>query len=219
MPVKYPFYSIIFTLILACPATGTLAAEKGAVIKKCQDETGKWHYGDTAAAECARSKIIEMSDRGTTRKEIAAPPTAEELAERERHKDELEKQRKSEEEQGRKDQLLLSTYGHEKDIQYVRDRKIAQLEATIKASEETLKSLRAVLGRMEKQAADEQKKGGKVSDQTAKGLANSKDQVERHEAAIAARKKEQEEVHNQYAIDLKRYRELKAQQTREAVQK
>jgi hypothetical protein len=45
------------------------------IIKKCKDATGRWHYGDTAAEECAKSKITEMSDEGTTKQVIAAPPT------------------------------------------------------------------------------------------------------------------------------------------------
>jgi len=72
----------IFTLLLVAVFTATLpaaAAEKSARIKKCQDSAGKWHYGDSADEECARSKVIELDMRGIQRKEIAAPLTAAEL--------------------------------------------------------------------------------------------------------------------------------------------
>ncbi len=210
MTVKNSFCLFLLALSLAWPTVGMSTK-----IKKCQDETGKWHYGDTAAAECSKSKVIEITDRGIKTKVIAAPPTEAELKERERRKEELEKERKLAEERARKDRILLSTYGHEKDILYVRDRKLAQIEASIKASEETLKSLQAVQARMEKQAAEEQKTG-KISKQTAKGLAQTKAQVAKHEAAVAAKRKEQETLRKQYAADLERYRELKNMQAQKA---
>ncbi|GMR04070.1 MAG: hypothetical protein BMS9Abin22_605 [Gammaproteobacteria bacterium] len=216
MTAKNLLYLFLLVLSLAWPAAGVLAGKTK--IKKCQDETGKWHYGDTAAAECSQSKIIEITDRGIKTRVIAAPPTKGELKERERRREELEKERKLAEAQARKDRLLLTTYGNEKDILYVRDRKLAQIEASRQASEETLKSLRAVLTRMEKRAAEEQK-GDKISEQTAKGLAQTKSQVAKHEAAIAAKRKEQEALRKRYAADLERYRELKKKQAQQTSQK
>lgn len=186
-------------------------ADASATIKKCKDATGQWHYGDTAAAECAQSKITVMTDEGTTKKVIAAPPTAQELKEREARQDVEEAEHKKAEEQARKDALLLSTYGAEGDIIYIRDRKIAQVETTIKASEETLKSLRAALGRMEAQAADESKSGGDKS--TAKNIEQTKAQIARHEGVIAEKHQEQEALRKQYAEELQRYREIKKQQS------
>ncbi len=179
------------------------AADKGG-ISKCQDATGRWHYGDTAAAECARSKVTVLSEQGVKKKEIAAPLSQADLKQR----DELKQKEEQAKEQAKQDELLLSSYAHEADVVYVRDRKLSQLESSIKASEETLKSLRAALARMEAQAADEQKTG-KVSEQTAKGVEQTRSQVAKHEAAIAMKRKEQEVVRTRAEIDLARYRELK----------
>ena len=186
-------------------------ADTGATIKKCKDATGQWHYGDTAADECAQSKITVMTDEGTTKKVIAAPPTAQELKEREARQEVEEVEHKKADEQARKDALLLSTYGAENDIIYIRDRKIAQVETTIKASEETLKSLRAALTRMEAQAADESKSG--VDKSTTKNIELTKAQIARHEGVIAEKRQEQEALRKQYAEELQRYRELKKQQS------
>ncbi len=179
------------------------AADKGG-ISKCQDATGRWHYGDTAAAECARSKVTVLSEQGVKKKEIAAPLSQADLKQR----DELKQKEEQAKEQAKQDELLLSSYAHEADVVYVRDRKLSQLESSIKASEETLKSLRGALARMEAQAADEQKTG-KVSEQTAKGVEQTRSQVAKHEAAIAMKRKEQEVVRTRAEIDLARYRELK----------
>ena len=203
----------LLTLGLTAPAFGAAGdkdKEKSGKIKKCQDETGKWHYGDTAAQECAKSKVTEISEKGTKKKEIDAPPTEAELADRERRKEGEERERHQAEERARRDQILLSTYAHEDDIVYVRDRKIAQIENAIKASEETLNPLRAALARMETQQAGENKKGDKTgAEQSAKHIPQTKAQIARHEGVIADKRKEQEAIRKEAETDLARYREIK----------
>lgn len=200
---------VLSLMLLLPPSVGAADATKGKLIKKCQDAAGKWHYGDTAAEECAKSRITEISETGIKKKEIAAPPTEEEIRAREARKDELEREQKLAEEKKRRDELLLSTYGHEDDIAYTRDRKLAQLESAIKASEDTLQSLRAALARLEAQAAEESRGGRPVPELTAKSLAQTRNQIITHEAAVQAKRKEQEAVRQQAASDLARYREIK----------
>ncbi len=208
--------ALALVLTFALPVFGTHAADTGPTIKKCKDATGQWHYGDSAAQECAKSKITVMTDEGTTKKVIAAPPTEQELKEREaRQETEAAEQQKSAD-QAKKDVLLLSTYGGEDDIIYIRDRKIAQIETSIKASEETLKSLRAALARMEAQAADEGK-GDKAADQsTVKNIEQTKKQIARHEGVVAEKHKEQEALRKQYTDEMERYREIKKTQAAKA---
>ena len=208
--------ALALVLTFALPVFGAHAADKGPTIKKCKDATGQWHYGDSAAQECAKSKITVMSDEGTTKKVIAAPPTEQELKEREARKETEAAEQQSAVVQAKKDALLLSTYGGEDDIIYIRDRKIAQIETSIKASEETLKSLRAALARMEAQAGDESK-GDKAADQsTVKNIEQTKKQIARHEGVVAEKRKEQEALRKQYADEMERYREIKKNQAAKA---
>lgn len=201
--------SLLLALGLLLTVNGAHAATGNtSTIKKCQDATGKWHYGDNAAEECAKSKITVITEKGTTKSVIAAPPTEKELKEREAQRENIEAEKIRVEEQTRKDALLLSTYGVEDDIIYIRDRKIAQIEASVKASEETLKPLRAALARMEAQAADESK-DPKAAEATAKSIETTRNQIARHEAAIALKRQEQETLRQQYTAELERYRELK----------
>ena len=202
---------LLLALALCLPVAGAFAATKDQTIKKCKDATGRWHYGDTAAEECAMSKITVMSDEGMTRKVIAAPPTEQELKEREARKEVEETEQQRAKDQAKKDALLLSTYGVEEDIIYIRDRKIAQVESSIKASEETLKTLRAALTRMEAQAADEEK-SGKADPSTAKNIEQTKKQIARHESVVADKRGEQDALRKQYTAELERYRELKKSQ-------
>jgi hypothetical protein len=200
-----------YALLLPALLLSLTTAMADSTIKKCQDATGKWHYGDTAAEECARSKVVEMSSGGVTRKEIAAPLTEEELRRSAASAAEDERKRREAGDRARTDQLLLSTYGHEQDILFVRDRKLGQIESSIKATEETLKSLRAALARLEQQAAED--KDPKSLEQTQKAVLQTKAQIARHQATIESRRKEQEAIRAQAEADLKRYRELKEAKT------
>jgi len=215
MSRKKPVYTFILVLGLCLPVMGIHAAS-GPTIKKCKDATGQWHYGDSAAQECAKSKITVMSDEGTTKKVIAAPPTAEELKEREARKETEEAEQQRAADQSKKDALLLSTYGVEDDIIYIRDRKIAQIETSIKASEETLKNLRAALARMEAQAVDESKSDKTADQSTLKNIEQTRKQIARHESVVAEKRKEQEALRKQYADEMERYRVIKKNQAAKA---
>jgi hypothetical protein len=208
-------YAFILVVSLCLPVMVVHAAS-GLTIKKCKDATGQWHYGDSAAQECAKSKITVMSDEGTTKKVIAAPPTAEELKEREARQETEGAEQQRATDRAKKDALLLSTYGGEDDIIYIRDRKIAQIETSIKASEETLKTLRAALTRMEAQAADEGK-GDKAADQsTLKNIEQTRKQIARHAGVVTEKRMEQEALRKQYADEMERYREIKKNQAAKA---
>jgi hypothetical protein len=204
----------IFALLLVSLFAATLSAsaadeKKGPRIKKCQDAAGKWHYGDSADENCARSKVIELDTRGIQRKEIAAPLTEAELKAREQNRERDEQARKLSEEQQRRDQQLLATYAIEDDIILTRDRKISDIEAQIRASQDTLKSLRTSLGRLQTQAAEEQRAGKQVSPQTAKTISNNEAQIAKHELHVEKMKKDQEAMRAQYQTELERFRELK----------
>lgn len=202
--------SLIALLAATVPvlAAGPTSTDKQR-IKKCQDSNGKWHYGDSADAECARSKIIELDQRGVQRKEIAPPLTEAELKARESTRAADEEKKRLEAEQKARDEQLLASYTHEDDIVHISKRKTAEMDAQIRSAEESLKSLHKSLERLQAQAAEEQRAGKKVSPQTEKSLANNQALITRQEANIQKMKDEQQRLGIQYQSDLERFRELK----------
>ncbi len=202
----------VSALVLALLAAGpALAADPkaGPRIKKCQDAQGRWHYGDEAADACAQSKVIELDTRGIKRNVIDAPLTEAELKARAGELAEAEKAKKLAEQQKRRDDQLLATYAVEDDLILSRDRKLADIDTQVKSSESTLASLQKSLDRIRAQAADEQRGGKPVSEQTAKTIAANESQVAKHQAHIADLRKEQETVRAQFQTDIERFRELK----------
>jgi len=208
---RKPTISTLLLVALFAIALPAVAADekKGPRIKKCQDAAGKWHYGDTADEQCARSKVIELDTRGIQRKEIAAPLTEAELKQHEQNRERDEQARKQTEDQQRRDQQLLATYAIEEDIILTRDRKVSDIGTQINAGQETLKSLRTSLARLQAQAAEELRTGKQVLPQTTKTISNNEAQIAKHEALIEKMKKDQEATRLQYQTDLERFRELK----------
>jgi hypothetical protein len=184
----------------------TLAAEStGPTIKKCQDATGKWHYGDSAAAACSQSKVTVISEGGITKKEIAAPLSTADLKRRDEQEEELAKAK----EQAKQDELLLATYANEADITYIRDRKLAQVESVIRASLDTLNPLRGTLGRLEAQAIAEQK-ACSIAEQTTKALEQTRQQISKHELVVTQKRQEQDQIRARADNELARYRALRS---------
>lgn len=201
---------VLTTSLALLGATAQAAAPAASgKIKKCQDASGRWHYGDSADDLCRQSKVVEINEQGLTTKEIAAPLTAQQLKERENNKASLEAEQKQTEEQARQDKLLLSTYGHEDDISYVRDRKIADTEAQIQSSQKTLSALHTTEKRIKAQAADEQHGGKTTSEATTKQLADTEAQITKYEQFVVAKQKEIEAIRAQATKDMERYRYLK----------
>jgi uncharacterized protein involved in exopolysaccharide biosynthesis len=200
---------LLVSLLAPGMASAADPGKAGPRIKKCQDEKGRWHYGDAADAECARSKVIELDRSGIERNEIAAPLTDAQLKARAAQAEDEERHRKAAEEQHRRDEILLATYAVEADITLTRDRKIADIETQIRSSQETLKSLQNSLQRVKAQAADEQRGGKPVSPQTAKTLENNEAQIARHEAMVKKMRDEVEVLRSQFAADLERFRQLR----------
>ena len=185
------------------------ASAQAGTIKKCKDESGQWHYGDDAAAACANSKVIEMNNRGITKKVIDAPPSASDLDEFRKKQAEAQKAKAAEAEQRKHDKTLLDTYAVEDDIIYARDRQVAQLNNSIQSGEETLKSLTAVRDRMRAAATEEKEAKGSVSKNTVANLERAEKQVEQHTENLDKKRKEVAEIRQRFDADLQRYRELK----------
>jgi chromosome segregation ATPase len=182
-----------------------LAAKDGPVIKKCQDAQGQWHYGDTAADECAQSKVTEINDRGVKVNEQAAPLTEEELAARKAAKEAAEAKRRQEEKRRKEDQRLLATYDSEAAIIRSRDERLQNIENMIKINQELIKTLEQNLARLRDRSKGADPKHAKA---LAKEISRAESQIADYKAANEERQKERQQVSERYNADLARYREI-----------
>jgi hypothetical protein len=123
-------------------------------IKKCQDSDGNWHYGDIAVAQCNKSKVTTLNDRGFIASEKDAPKTPEQIQKEadEKAKAEAEVERIQAEEDERI--RILSVYETEADIDRQRDNQIGSVNSNIAVHQAYVKSVSARIQRLEKKGAD-----------------------------------------------------------------
>lgn len=103
----------------------SMAAHAGIIA--CKDAAGRTLTSDRPIPECADRTVREYGRNGVFRREIAAPPTAEQ----QRILDQQRRQRQAEEdarrERQRADHALMSRYRSEDDIEVARQRESASL--------------------------------------------------------------------------------------------
>ena len=168
----------LLVLAAVCATLGAAPAESAKTIKKCQDEDGKWHYGDQAAEVCARSRITEINDRGLTVDEIPSVDEIEAARQQEEAERSVEIRAR---EQKVKDQRVLAMYDSEQAIVYSRDQRLSSIDNYIAIHTELLDRLVVNLKRMEKDA------GASPTKREKKQILSQKSQISDYEAAIAAR--------------------------------
>ncbi len=218
MHARFFITILLYTFSVGLALTGLLvdshAAQQAAPadktkIKKCQDATGKWHYGDTADETCSQSKIIEMNKRGIETKQVAAPLTGEQIKTKEIEQEEQKKQVQLAAERARKDKILVSTYANEGDLTAMRDRKLAEIDALIRGSQETRTAQQTALARLQAKAKDESGGGKPVPAQTQTSIDKTLAVIAKQETFIQSKHQEREKVTQQFQADLDRYRQLK----------
>jgi hypothetical protein len=172
----------------------------------CNDANGKQVCGDILPHECIGKPYRELGNTGQTVRNVEAPLTAEQRAQRaaeeEKRKIEEDKRR----EQQRKDQALLNTYGNEGDITLMRQRAEADVYKSIKNSENKIVEIKALRAKFENEAEFYKKK--QLPPEIQKGLRTSDYEIKAQESIIEAKKQELEIVRRKYDDDMRRYLDL-----------
>jgi hypothetical protein len=130
--LRIKFLSII---VLSAISILFLQNSIGAGIKKCQDEDGKWHYGDFADEACAaRAEVTKLSQKGQVLGVDKPPPTQEELEKKNKAKRDATAKAAREKQQRQKDLSLLQIYGSEEVIVSTRDRKLESIDNNLEVT-------------------------------------------------------------------------------------
>lgn len=183
----------IVVLGLALSAVNVASA---GTIKKCKDADGKWHYGDFAAEECAKSKITEIDKQGLKVKEQLAPPTEAELEAR-REAQERQQQAAREAEARMKERERISkSYSSEEAITRQKDNQVQALDQAIDTDQKLKARLGARLGKLTATLAPPAE------------LESVKGQIADYDAAIAAKQSKRAAIIKRFDEELALYREL-----------
>jgi hypothetical protein len=194
--------SFLFNL-LALPVSFSFSAH--AQIEKCQDELGKWHYGDSAAAACAESKITVLDKKGVKVKEIDRPPSHEEVEAREAEKKRLQEQAAYEKERAIARQRILRVYPDEASIHRARDQRIEGLDKNITLNEELLGELRLRKKKLDDAAVPKDEKAKKRQDRQKLNVQN---QIDQYSGSISQLREDREKVQKKYSNILDEFYDL-----------
>lgn len=203
------------TIVLVALASGATAAEQNRASReaffRCKDKNGQTHYGDSVPPECAGLDTEVLNDNGMQVRLIEGEATRLKRLEREAAE---AKVRKEKEVRALRDRTLTETYLTVDDIERLRSQRLELLNAQYRVTEQNIANLRERQARLEKQVArfkpySDNPNAPPVPDHLAAEMVNTVNGLRVYEQSLAANRKEQTQLNEQFDSDVKRFKELK----------
>ena len=190
-------------------------ANSGALYKWI-DEDGNIRYSDRLPAAQVKKKHHQLNSQGVVLSTKEAAKSEAELAAEAADKLKLEEeetiQAKLDEEQNKKDQVLLLTFSNEQELALARNDRIEVLDSIIQLISKSIVATQQTLDELQARADELYLSQGK---EVPGGLAQKIEHFARKKdgrsAQLDSKKLEKEKINEQYEIDLARYRLLKAE--------
>lgn len=196
--IKLPTLALLLGLGTQALAAGNLFC--------CIDTNGKQICGDLLPQACYGRAYREIGDSGRTLRNVEAPLTAEQRAQRAVEDEKRKAEEAARREQQRKDQALLNTYGNERDIEAMRTRAQDDVQKSIKAAEVKISEIRAQRKKFENEAEFYKRK--KMPTDVQKGLSDADFEIKAQESIIEAKTKELEIIRQKYDEDKRNFIDL-----------
>ena len=201
--------ALALTLALACAAGSAWAqnSDKG-VAYRWVDDHGVVHYGDSIPPKYARDRREILNSQGVEIGHVDAEKTPAQLAAEAKARARLQAQKQH-------DYFLLGTYTSVKDIESLRDERLAQLEAQQTAARQYVQSLQSRLTSLQSRAQQfkpysSRPDAPRMPDDLAQELVQTLSEVHVQDVAIQARSAQEAQVRAQFQSDIERFEELKA---------
>jgi hypothetical protein len=187
-------------------AAQTTPSSSGSSVYRWVDEKGVVHYGDSVPAEFSQSERSVLNNQGVEIGHVEGTKGPAEQAAR-AEAEELARQH------AQHDQFLLSTYVSSKDIEQLRDERVSQIDAQIKAATIYIDNLGVRLAALADRAMNfkpysNDTAARRVPDDLAEDLVHTINEVRSQRRALDAKRREQIDTRSQFEGDIKRYREL-----------
>lgn len=191
---------------------GPLPAEAGPNIYCCQDTSGKKACGDILPASCVGRAYRVLGPGGRIIKEVDAPLTPEQQAQRTAEEERRKEAEAAAKEKRRLDEALLQTYGSAADIDIARQRAEADNLATIKSAEAKIAEAKKQRKKLDQEAEFYRKKT--LPPELAKSLKENEAEIQAQQSLIDQRTREVDAIRTRYDDDKRRYIELRQQRPR-----
>ncbi len=206
---------IATTFVLVAMAYATAAAAQNRASReaffRCKDRNGQTHYGDSVPPQCAGMDTEVLNDHGMQVRLIEGEATRQKRLEREAAE---AKVRKEKDQRALRDRTLIETYLTVEDIERLRGQRLDMLNAQYRITEQNLANLRDRQTRLEGQIArfkpySDKPNAPPLPDNLASEMVNTVKGLRVYEESLAANRKEQKELNEQFDSDVRRFKELK----------
>jgi hypothetical protein len=178
----------------------------------CLDERSKQVCGDVLPPACYGRAYRELGPNGMTLREVEAPLTEAQKAQRIAEEKRKKKEEDAAREQYRLDQALLQTYGTIDDIELMRKRAEADVIASIKAAMVKIDEAKQRRKKFEDEAEFYKKRT--LPPEVDKGLKDADFEIQAQENLIASKQKEFDIIKTKYDDDKRRYLDVKRNRSR-----
>jgi len=202
-------FAAALAVSLAAGAADT--GSSGGKVYRWTDEKGVVHYGDSVPSEYSQTERSVLNNQGVEVGHIEGGKNAQQIADQARAAGAAQQR-------AQHDQFLLATYLSTKDIEQLRDERIALMEAQIKSATIYIDSLATRLtalqeraGRFKPYSSDANAK--RMPDELAEELVHTLNESRTQHEALEAKRNEEVETRAQFDSDIQRYRELTARQS------
>lgn len=192
---------LLVAAMLPLPATA-----QGRKTYCCTDANGRQACSDVLPQQCYGRAYREINAQGVTIRRVDAPLTAEQRAARDAEARKAKEEEARRMEQDRRNRALLATYTSEQDIDLTRDRAVADIRKSIKATQEKQAELAKQKQKLDAEAEFYRK--SPMPPQLQAQIRDNDTEMKVHQAAIDDRHKEIEAVKARYESEKLRYREL-----------
>ena len=215
LPAKFsPILSSVLLIAAALCLVCNLA--NAGALYKWIDEDGQIRYSDRLPAAQVKRKHHQLNSQGVVLSTQEAAKSEAELAADAAARLKLEKeeaiQAKLDEEQNKKDQVLLLTFSNEKELGLARADRIEVLDSVIQLISKSIAKTQQTLDELQTSADEVYLSQGKeVPGGLAQKIEHFTSKKESRRAQLDSKMLEKEKINEQYEIDLARYQLLKAE--------
>jgi hypothetical protein len=179
----------------------------------CTDQNDKYVCGDILPQACYGRAYRELGANGRIVREVAAPLTPEQRAEKIAAEEKRRKEAVIAAEQQRQDEILMATYASIDDIEAIRKRSLDDIRRIIHNAEERIGEIKSWRKQFEDEA--EFYKNRDLPATVEKGLADTEFEIKAQEAIIEAREKDLDSLQKRYDEDRRRFLDLQRRQVRQ----
>jgi DNA repair exonuclease SbcCD ATPase subunit len=193
-------------MLLTVAMLPAAAMAQGAMTYCCTDDGGKKVCSDVLPKQCYGRAYREINAQGVTTRRIDAPLSAEQRAQKEADAKKAKEEEVRRLEQDRKNRALLATYPTEQDIDYARDRAVADIDKAVNELQEKQAELTKRKKQLEAEAEFYKKKP--MPPQLQAQMRENEAEMKVQQAAVEGKQKEIATVKSRYEEEKTRYREL-----------